>query len=293
MKLSQLEMFVEAANNGSITEAARRLNKSRSTVSTAISALEDSLGVSLFERGSNLTELTVIGEQILDDSERILQIAYIIEQKCQHYASGAEAVLRIARDDALSEVFWRRLLGDLKHTFSGTSVSLVLASPPELPQLVEDGIVDAAFGLLTEEQESTSLKIEVLHPLRTMMVVEKQHPLALLKRVQHSDLESHTQITLSYADHESVKTLLPVSGDHIGLSCFEMMRDAVMDKLGWAILPIPLIKTQLRQDQLRVLKHKFSMQWRDYAAYASPAAYHGKVLSWIQQEIQKELESYD
>lgn len=47
MKLSQLEMFVEAANSGSITEAARRLNKSRSTVSTAISALEDSLGVSL------------------------------------------------------------------------------------------------------------------------------------------------------------------------------------------------------------------------------------------------------
>ena len=43
MKLSQLEMFVEAANSGSITEAARRLNKSRSTVSTAISALEYSL----------------------------------------------------------------------------------------------------------------------------------------------------------------------------------------------------------------------------------------------------------
>ncbi|MGL5007495.1 MAG: LysR family transcriptional regulator [Plesiomonas sp.] len=293
MKFSQLEMFVEAANNGSITEAARRLGKSRSTVSTAISALEDSLGVSLFERGSNLTELTVIGEQILDDSERILQIANIIEQKCQHYATGAEALLRIARDDALSEVFWRRLLGQLKQQFAGTSVSLVLASPPELPALVEEGIVDAAFGLLTQEQENSSLKIEVLHPLRTMMVVEKSHPLALLKRVQHNDLESHTQITLSYVDDESVKTLQPVSGDHIGLSCFEMIRDAVVDKLGWAILPTPLVQTPLRYNQLQVLKHKFSMQWRDYAAYASPAAYHGKVLSWIQQEIQKELESYD
>ena len=38
---------------GSIANAARRLGKSRSAVSTAIAALEVELGVDLFERGAN------------------------------------------------------------------------------------------------------------------------------------------------------------------------------------------------------------------------------------------------
>jgi DNA-binding transcriptional LysR family regulator len=57
------------------------------------------------------------------------------------------------------------------------------------------------------------------------------------------DLTDHTQVTLSYVDEFSVKSLLP-----IGLSSFELMRDAVLDGLGWAVLPSPLIQSQLRRE---------------------------------------------
>lgn len=137
--------------------------------------------------------------------------------------------------------------GALRHQFPGTSISLVLASPPELPALVEEGFVDAAFGLITEEQERSGLNIEVLNPIRTLMVVAPSHPLASLKRVLQQDLTGHTQVTLSYVDEFSVKSLLPIGGHHIGLSSFELMRDAVLDGLGWAVLPSPLIQSQLRQ----------------------------------------------
>jgi hypothetical protein len=107
--------------------------------------------------------------------------------------------------------------------------------------------VDAAFGLITEEQERSGLSIEVLNPIRTLMVVAPSHPLASLKRVLQQDLTGHTQVTLSYVDEFSVKSLLPIGGHHIGLSSFELMRDAVLDGLGWAVLPSPLIQSQLRQ----------------------------------------------
>lgn len=72
MKLNQIQLFVEAADSGSIANAARRLGKSRSAVSSAIATLEVELGVELFERGANQSRLTEIGEQVLDDCRRLL-----------------------------------------------------------------------------------------------------------------------------------------------------------------------------------------------------------------------------
>lgn len=169
----------------------------------------------------------------------------------------------------------------------------MLASPPELPSLVEEGFVDAAFGLITEDQERSGLNIEVLNPIRTLMVVAPSHPLAGLKRVLQQDLTDQTQVTLSYVDEFSVKSLLPIGGQHIGLSSFELMRDAVLDGLGWAVLPSPLIQSQLRQGELLTLKHKFSLQWRDYGVYLSENAHHGKVLAWLKKAIEAYLEPFE
>ncbi len=226
MKLYQIQLFVESADSGSIANAARRLGKSRSAVSTAIAALEVELGVDLFERGANQSRLTEIGEQVLDDCRRLLQAANSLKLKCEHHASGAEVALRVARDDAIPEPVWREMLGALRQQFPGTSISLVLASPPELPALVEEGFVDAAFGLITEDQERSGLNIDVLNPIRTLMVVAPSHPLAGLKRVLQQDLTDQTQVTLSYVDEFSVKSLLPIGGQHIGLSSFELRADA-------------------------------------------------------------------
>lgn len=118
---------------------------------------------------------------MLDDCRRLLQAANSLKLKCEHHASGAEVALRVARDDAIPEPVWREMLGRCASSFP------VPASPwcwphPRLPALVEEGFVDAAFGLITEDQERSGLNIDVLNPIRTLMVVAPSHPLAGLKR---------------------------------------------------------------------------------------------------------------
>jgi DNA-binding transcriptional LysR family regulator len=76
--------------------------------------------------------------------------------------------------------------------------------------------VDAAFGLITEEQERSGLCIDVLNPIRTLMVVAPSHPLAGLKRVLQQDLTDHTQVTLSYVDAFSVRACCPSEGSISG-----------------------------------------------------------------------------
>ena len=137
MRSSQIEMFLSAVETGSIAGAARALEKSRTTVSAAIGALEDNLGVALLSRSGNSVMLTDAGRMIHDDCERLLQAAFDIEAKCRQFENGIESALRIGRDDALPEAFWRATMREIRQRFPDSSVSLYVAPPPELYEMVE------------------------------------------------------------------------------------------------------------------------------------------------------------
>ena len=70
--LRQLQFFVAASETGSITGAARSLSISQSSVTEAIRALEEDLGVELFARQARGLEITHKGQAFLRHARRIL-----------------------------------------------------------------------------------------------------------------------------------------------------------------------------------------------------------------------------
>jgi DNA-binding transcriptional LysR family regulator len=67
-----LQFFVAAAEAGSVTGAARVLSISQSSVTEAIRALEDDLGVQLFDRQARGLEITHKGQAFLRHARQIL-----------------------------------------------------------------------------------------------------------------------------------------------------------------------------------------------------------------------------
>lgn len=65
MKLKQLYIFRTVCEEESITKAAVRLSTTQPAISRAISELEDSLGVRLFERSSRKMILNETGQLFL------------------------------------------------------------------------------------------------------------------------------------------------------------------------------------------------------------------------------------
>ena len=63
MRAEQVQAFVEVTEHGSFAAAARQSGIKRGTLSAAVHALEDSLGVALFERSGNSLTLTAVGEK--------------------------------------------------------------------------------------------------------------------------------------------------------------------------------------------------------------------------------------
>lgn len=72
MELEQLKIFLAVAETGSFTKGAKKLYISHSTTSRAVSALEDELGLRLFERGNKIFSLTEAGELLRKGAEELL-----------------------------------------------------------------------------------------------------------------------------------------------------------------------------------------------------------------------------
>ncbi len=289
MRSSQIEMFLAAIDKGSIAGAARELEKSRTTVSAAISALEDSLGVELLERSGNSVRLTDVGRMIHDDCERLVQAVYDIEGKCRQFQSGIESALRIGRDDALPEEFWREVIRDIGHEFPESSISIYVAPPPELYEMVDENMVDVAFGLLPETRTFGRINSKKLGQVRMMSVVHKDHPLAEVQRIQRADLEKYTEITLAYVDDEGLKALDPISPHYIALPFYEHLRDAVLDGTGWSNVPSVLLRKFLRSGSLQVLRHANAMQWQPYGQITAMDTQVGALTAWLSDKLENYL----
>ncbi|MCG3864230.1 MULTISPECIES: LysR family transcriptional regulator [unclassified Photobacterium] len=289
MRTNQIEMYLYAIKTGSIAEAARKLGKSRTTVSAALSALEDELGIALLNRTGNQIIPTDIGDAIANDFERMLLIARDIETRCDQHLAGVESTIRIARDDSLPESVWRKLLRDIRKQFPQTSVSIYSAPPQELEEMVTQNLVDVAYGLIPETHQLSRLNQIDLGQIRVMSVAHKDHPLSQLRKVTTADLERFTEIAVAYIDEESLKIVTPKAGKYIALSFYEHLRDAVLDQTGWSYLPAILINQYLREGTLKVLKYNRAMNWQAYGEVVESESRRTPVIKWLSDQIETYL----
>jgi DNA-binding transcriptional LysR family regulator len=74
MDLSELQVFLTVAKEGSFSRAAERLYRTQPAVSLAIRKLEDSLGQPLFVRGARPVRMTDAGTLLRDYAERLLNL---------------------------------------------------------------------------------------------------------------------------------------------------------------------------------------------------------------------------
>jgi DNA-binding transcriptional LysR family regulator len=74
LDMTALRSFVAVTEHGGVTRAAGMLNFTQSAVSMQLKRLEETLGVSLFDRSNRRIELTASGEQLLGYARRIVEL---------------------------------------------------------------------------------------------------------------------------------------------------------------------------------------------------------------------------
>ena len=81
MNLKQLEAFVQVAEGGSFSKAARELYLTQPTISAHISALERELNVRLFIRNTKEVGLSEDGRELYKYARKIIDLEYQIQEQ--------------------------------------------------------------------------------------------------------------------------------------------------------------------------------------------------------------------
>ncbi len=145
MELYQLRGFAAVAESGHLTRAAERLHLSQPALSAQIKALEDELGVQLFERGPAGMTLTAAGKRLLPEAAKVLADAASLHGKARamegsiagHVRVGTlsdPAFIRLADFLARATARFPLLEIELRHEVSGAAF-----------EKVRDGALEASF----------------------------------------------------------------------------------------------------------------------------------------------------
>ncbi len=152
MELYQLKTFVAVAQEGNLTRAAERVFTSPPAVSAQIKALEDELGVKLFERTPRGMTLSEAGRRLLDEAERTLSSAQRIRSAAEQLRGAARGVVRFGTvSDPLSLRLGEVLL-KLAERHPQVALQLQQGLSSSSLAAVRRGELDCAYVMIDQER---------------------------------------------------------------------------------------------------------------------------------------------
>jgi DNA-binding transcriptional LysR family regulator len=127
MKLQFARTFVTVAELGTVSKAALRLRVAQPALSRQIGALEQELGLKLFDRVGTRLVLTSDGEQLVNDCRDLLNHARAIAERAQLLRRGDTGVLKVASSPQFIEGVIANFLHLYTERYPNVEVKLIEA----------------------------------------------------------------------------------------------------------------------------------------------------------------------
>ncbi len=278
MTLTELKYIVAVARERHFGRAAEACFVSQPTLSVAIRKLEDELEVQLFERGSTEVSVTPIGQQIVEQAQRVLEEGNAIKE-----------IAKLGKDP-LAGPLKLGVIYTIGPYLLPSLVRRMIAHTPKMPLLLQENFTVKLLELLRQGEIDVAILADPFadHGLMTQAVydepfivaVPRGHPFARRKSVSSEALKAETMLLLGsgHCFRDQVLEVCPelsrFSQASAGIqktfegSSLETIRHMVASGIGITVLPATARREQ-RDDGL--LK---------YVPFESPAPFRRVSLAW-------------
>src|SRR3954464_9096202 len=251
VSLDQMRAFIAAADEGSFSAAARKLNRAQSAVSELIAGLEGQIGVTLFDRGGRTPKLTPQGMVLLADARAIAADVDAMKARAHGMSAGLEPELSVVVDVMFPIIAITQAAKEFRVTFPATPLRLYVEALGAAYQPVLDGA--AGFGIVGSlPLMPASFSAENLVSVTMVMVAAQDHPLAAKPGLlTKSDLAKHVQLVLT--DRSTLS-----KGREFGVLSPQTWRLAdlfakhafLLNGLGWGGMPAKAVRDDIANGRL-------------------------------------------
>jgi len=257
MELRQLITFRTVASTLNFSRAAEALNYVPSNVTMQIKALEDELGVRLFDRLGKQLVLTHAGKRFLTQIQSILD-KLDEARSAVHDNVVLNGTLTISANEVICSYRLPAVFQRFRAQHPG--VRLIFRSVPnqELKQALFEGTADIVF-ILDEPVRSNGLTVEPLLEETFRLFAAPDHPLAKRTVLQLDDF--HGEVFLTNEKGCPYRTMFDRSFEKEGMDSItylefqsaEAIKQCAISGIGIAFLPEIVVEAEVERGELIAL----------------------------------------
>ena len=256
--LHQLKVFVEVADQGSITKAAEALHLTQPAVSIQLKKLQDQLEIPIIEVISRKVYLTDFGKEIANASRKILRETDLIQTTRSSYLGLLSGDLKISIVSTAKYIM-PYFLTDFLKMHPQVKLTMDVTNKATVLEHLNDNSVD--FALVSVLPENLSVEKQDLMSNRLYLVrkatVAKTLPKLNLKDLQNENFVFREKgSTTRQAMEQFMRSNGITTKRQITLTSNEAVKQAILAGLGFTVTPLIGIKNELLSGQLQIVNVK-------------------------------------
>ncbi|MDO9504450.1 MAG: LysR family transcriptional regulator [Hydrogenophaga sp.] len=125
---NQLKAFLETADTGSLSAAARKLGLTQPTLSRQVAAIERQMGVTLFERVGKSMSLTPTGLELLEHARAMGAAAEALSLAATGRSQAAGGVVSVSATDAVAAHLLPPMVRRLREQEPGIAIEVIASN---------------------------------------------------------------------------------------------------------------------------------------------------------------------
>ncbi len=236
MDFRKLRHFVAVCEHGTFHRAAQAVHLSQSALSRSIQALEQELGVLLFDRSSQRIFLTPYGRVLLERAPRVLQEGRALQRELALLQGEDAGSLRLGLSLTPAAVLLHPCMVALLDEYPRLRVDAVIGRTLELIEGLRRERYDMVVLDVSAVTDVRGLDIEYLPAMQGDMLVRKGHPLLQLESLDFAAISQYP-VACSVISDDLTDRLIAEFGaqghpdSFVRFCCdsFSIQRDVVLD----------------------------------------------------------------
>jgi DNA-binding transcriptional LysR family regulator len=271
MENFRLKVFRTVAAKHSFRHAAEALYLTQPAVTLQVKALEDEVGLKLFDRSGKTITLTEAGNHLLKYAEDISAIVHAAREALAQLKGPNNGELRVGASTTIAQYVFPKILGEFMNHEAAIQISIVSGNNDKIVHDVLEG--DIAVGLIEGPARQPLLKAEffladeiaVIVPTRHLwadkvITLEELASAPLIVREDGSGTRRVVENTLRDAGIQIKKLNFVMQ-----LDSTEAIKASVEAGLGIGFVSRRAIRKEVRLDTLKEVTVDSLRFWRDFS----------------------------
>lgn len=182
----RLVVFRAVAEQQSFRKAAEELYLTQPAVSLQIKALEEDVGVQLFDRTGTRIKLTEAGKILLECSRQASALLVLAKDKIAALSGDHAGELALGASTTVAQYVLPRLLGEFSREYPRVHPTMISGNTEQIVQALEEQKI--ALGLIEGPARNRDVKTEPFLEDDLVLIVSAAHEWAELKSVSCSEI---------------------------------------------------------------------------------------------------------